>query len=335
MRWLARRWEVPVTLVVAGPGLGKTTALAQAVRAHALTPAGIEAWVGCRPGHEQAEVCAAAVAAALGHAPTGDPGTDVLEALRRHAPLDVCHVLDDVHEIPAGSSSARLLSEVVRSLPANAHPALAGRGSPPVPLARLRAADRVVEIAPDELLFSARERARLAAHLGRDPAVADRYGGWPALVRLALAVGDDVSLEYAREEVVAGLRPADRRCFYALVAVGTGDDDLVARITGGPVDLAALARRVPLVDRVDGTRVRAHDLWGEALARVALDLVASTLSVLLTDTAARWLDQVAPGDAEHPQDAAAGRRRRPRPRHRRSLGRRGRRRGGAGLPRPG
>jgi ATP/maltotriose-dependent transcriptional regulator MalT len=42
---LALRWDHPVTVVDAGPGFGRTTVLAQAVRAHSLAPCGIEAWV--------------------------------------------------------------------------------------------------------------------------------------------------------------------------------------------------------------------------------------------------------------------------------------------------
>jgi serine protease len=51
---LRQRWTQPVTFVVAGPGFGKTTALAQAVRANLLEPRGIDAWVTCGPDHEDA-----------------------------------------------------------------------------------------------------------------------------------------------------------------------------------------------------------------------------------------------------------------------------------------
>src|SRR6476659_5221537 len=52
---LAARWDKSLTLVVAGPGFGKSTVLAQAMRVHALEPFGIEGWAACRPGYEQAE----------------------------------------------------------------------------------------------------------------------------------------------------------------------------------------------------------------------------------------------------------------------------------------
>jgi LuxR family transcriptional regulator, maltose regulon positive regulatory protein len=338
------RWTKPLTLVVAGPGFGKSTALAQAVRGHALEPAGVEGWVACHPGHEQAEDLAAALLGALGCVPRcEDPLTDVLEALRHHSPLDVCVILDDVHEIPAGSSSARLLGDIVRGLPANAHLVLAGRSVPALPLARLRAADRLGEITQRDLVFTPSEGARLAARLGCGTRDADRFGGWPALVRLALAVGDDTSVDYLREEVLGRLPLADRRSLFGLVTVGVADAALVARITGAPVDLRALADRVPLVARVDDTHFRAHDLWldpllhvldreevrelkvrsvdelidrgdlaragalavthadWDALARVALELVRTSISVLPVDTASRWLDRVPPSRSSAPE----------------------------------
>src|SRR5688572_16336967 len=48
---LTLRWCHPVTLLVAGAGFGKTTVLAQAVRAHLLAPRGIDAWVSCTALH--------------------------------------------------------------------------------------------------------------------------------------------------------------------------------------------------------------------------------------------------------------------------------------------
>src|SRR5512146_175015 len=47
VRLLEGRWDRAVTLLVAGPGFGKTTVLAQAVRAHQVAPRGIDVWVGC------------------------------------------------------------------------------------------------------------------------------------------------------------------------------------------------------------------------------------------------------------------------------------------------
>ena len=56
VRLLEGRWDRPVTLLVAGPGFGKTTVLAQAVRAHQVAPRGIDVWVSCEAAYED-RVC--------------------------------------------------------------------------------------------------------------------------------------------------------------------------------------------------------------------------------------------------------------------------------------
>ncbi|SER83493.1 hypothetical protein SAMN05216188_11667 [Lentzea xinjiangensis] len=71
---LDTRWTRPVTLVTAGAGFGKTTALAQAVRANLLEPRGIDAWVTCGPGHEDAAGLAASILRAAGARPSRAPG---------------------------------------------------------------------------------------------------------------------------------------------------------------------------------------------------------------------------------------------------------------------
>src|SRR6201986_2042925 len=52
VRLLEGRWDRPVTLLVAGPGFGKTTVLAQAVRAHQVAPRGIDVGVSCEAAYE-------------------------------------------------------------------------------------------------------------------------------------------------------------------------------------------------------------------------------------------------------------------------------------------
>src|SRR5690348_1564947 len=110
---LEGRWDRPVTLLVAGPGFGKTTVLAQAVRAHQVAPRGIDVWVSCEAAYEDPVRFATAILDAMpvdGHAPGPRATTgprDVVDALIRWAPLEVCLLLDDVHEIPPGSPGRR------------------------------------------------------------------------------------------------------------------------------------------------------------------------------------------------------------------------------------
>src|SRR2546430_10461355 len=180
VRLLEGRWDRPVTLLVAGPGFGKTTVLAQAVRAHQVAPRGIDVWVSCEAAYEDPACFARALLGAIsaGRGASGPgrrtaPGSrDVVDALVRLAPLEVCLLLDDVHEIPPGSPGAALLREVVRALPATVHLVLSGREAPDVPLARREAAGEVVRVGGEDLAFTAVEVRALARQLGRDARVA-------------------------------------------------------------------------------------------------------------------------------------------------------------------
>ncbi|GGU34029.1 BTAD domain-containing putative transcriptional regulator [Lentzea flava] len=330
---LRQRWCRPVTLVVAGPGFGKTTALAQAVRANLLDPRGIDVWMTCGPGHENASSLAAAIldALAVDHGPA--PGTgDVVAALRRRAPLDVCLLLDDVHEIPGGSPGAELLGTLARTLPDTAHLVLSGRRVG-LPLARREAAGEVATIGAGDLAFTDAETAALASRFGRD--LTEDLRGWPALIRLSLSAGPAASWRYAAEEVLSRVSDEARTALAALVALGCATVDEVGAVAEAPVRLEHLVRSVPLIDRLDDGRYRAHDLWasmvptdhlraravevlsarGELagagrvacraqdwglLARLAVELVRTTLSVLPCATAERWLAAVPAQHVDEP-----------------------------------
>ena len=276
VQMLEGRWDRAVTLLVAGPGFGKTTVLAQAVRAHEVAPRGIDVWVSCEAAYEDPARFARALLGAIsggGDArehgqPTAPGPKDVIDALIRRAPLDVCLLLDDVHEIPPGSAGAALLGEVVRTLPATVHLVLSGREAPDVPLARREAAGQVVRIGPGDLAFTDIEVQALARQLGRDARMAEPLHGWPAMVRLSLAAGPGAPWQYAREEVVGQISDPQRQALAALAALGTGTPSEVARVTGGPVSLDVLARQVPLVGVLDDGRYRAHDLWADAVPRI-------------------------------------------------------------------
>ena len=276
VRLLEGRWDRPVTLLVAGPGFGKTTVLAQAVRAHQAAPRGIDAWVSCEAAYEDPVRLATALLDAVsvdGRARRGGWGAapgprDVVDALIRRAPLEVCLLLDDVHEIPPGSPGAVLLREVTRTLPATAHLVLSGREAPDVPLARREATGEVIRIGGEDLAFTDVEVRALARRLGQDARIAEPVRGWPAMVRLSLAAGPAAPWQYAREEVLGRVSDSQRQALAALAALGTGTACEVAEVTGGAVTLDDLARQVPLVGVLDDGRYRAHDLWADALPQI-------------------------------------------------------------------
>src|SRR6516165_8169387 len=255
VRLLEGRWDRPVTLLVAGPGFGRTTVLAQAIRAHQVAPRGIDVWVSCAAAHEDPACFAEALldAMSIDGAARG-PGRraargprDVVDALVRLTPLEVCLLLDDVHEIPQGWPGAALLREVARTLPATAHLVLSGREAPDVPLARREATGEVIRIGVQDLAFTDVEVRALARRLGRDAQIAEPLHGWPAMVRLALAAGPAAPWQYAREEVLSRISDSQRQALAALAALGTGTAREVATVTGSPVDLDDLATQVPLV----------------------------------------------------------------------------------------
>jgi DNA-binding SARP family transcriptional activator len=311
---LAGRWDVPVTVVLAGAGFGKSTLLGQALRLHDAEPRGIEAWLGCEPGDEDAQRLAGAICAALGRHPgAGSPVATVLEALRATSPVDTCLVVDDVHELPPGSAGASLLADVVRRLPAHAHLVLAGRSMPGLPLARLRAADLLVELGEAELAFTPAESAVLAGRAGRPAATVARLAGWPALVRLTLAAPAGVARDFLWEEVVHRLPAADRRLLLVLALLGAADRRTLVELCPEVPDPAGLADRVPLVDRSGADRLRVHPLWMDALTRLlpadAVRAASGTIGALLLareDVLRAGSVACAAGDADLLEEAALG-----------------------------
>ena len=141
-------------------------------------------------------------------------------------------------------------------------------------------------------LFTAEEIAAIADRLGRRPEAAIELGGWPALVRLALAVRPDVAIDFAQEEVLSQLTEPQQRALFALAHLGYTNADRVQRVVGEPVDLAQLALTVPLVSRTDDDRFRAHELWAAALLRV---LDAQDVAALRGSSRARAAGRRRPG----------------------------------------
>jgi DNA-binding SARP family transcriptional activator len=276
---LARRFQLPLILVAAGPGFGKSTLLAQAIRANQADPHGIDAWVACEPADCDDEHLAAAIAAALGwEAASGRPLAAVLDAIDHRAPVDVCIVLDDVNEVPPGSTSALLLAQLAANLPPHAHLVLAGRGEPPFDIGPLQSAGEVVDIGIDDLTFTATETSALAGLLGRSDADAPDLGalaGWPSLLTLALSAPEGSAPQFLWEEIIAGLGADNRRLLVALATLGRGSAADVAWLVadGLEVDaaergLAALAAEVPLVRLDDDGWYGVHHLWEDAVERI-------------------------------------------------------------------
>lgn len=206
---LAEAMDRRLTLMVAGPGFGKSTVLsawsrdvrcawysvdrsdrvfpvfgrglidALRVRLPGVPPDLIRA-VEATAGPDADEAARADALAGM-----------LCEALDRELTTDLALVLDDVHEIGEDRPMSTLIEGLVRQAPGRFHLVLSSRSDPPFPVGRLRGRGQVMDIGPAQLRFEPDEvRALLEALLeGADPVLAERVHamteGWPAAVRLA------------------------------------------------------------------------------------------------------------------------------------------------------
>jgi ATP/maltotriose-dependent transcriptional regulator MalT/DNA-binding SARP family transcriptional activator len=198
-----------LTTVVAGAGFGKSTLLAGwalGVRPawYALHPED-EALATFLPGlldalRLQLPGLPAGVSTVLGRS-LGPDVDDLVRAddvaavlgelLDRELRADLVLVIDDVHELPPGGPSARLLEGLCRHAPPGLHIVLVSRVDPPFPVSRLRGRGQLLELDGALLRFTEADTARLlAGALGPDAArlagpVWEMTGGWPAATCLA------------------------------------------------------------------------------------------------------------------------------------------------------
>jgi DNA-binding SARP family transcriptional activator len=274
---LAARFEHRATILLAGPGFGKTSLLVQAHDDNAVSPRGIDVWLSCLPSHEAAAVLGTALrrmvfAPEAFDASVAETVAAVADVVWEQAPVQVCLMLDDVHHVPAGSSGAALLAALLEALPANGHLVLASRTAPPLPVARLAALGQVVWLEEDDLRFSSTELAEFAASRSVPVDALEATCGWPALAELAVLAGGagrarrSLVEDYLWQEVLSALPPARRRDLGLLTGLGELDPELAAAAVGRPVDLEELMAGLPLVSRA-GDRRRLHALLERALAR--------------------------------------------------------------------
>jgi DNA-binding SARP family transcriptional activator len=275
LRALLGRWEHRVTVVVGGPGLGKTTLLAQAVAENRLAPRGEDVWLGLASGDAEGEMLArdllAAVASpaeprasasqAMATRPDPPGPAAVADAVWRRSPTAVCLVIDDAHWLAPGSPGARWLTALVDALPANGHVLLASRWAPAVPVARLMTQGAVLQLVEDDLRFSEEELVGFAARRGLPVERLDVTGGWPAMAELAASVEGTLAGDYLWEEVLEPLGPERRRVLAVLSDLGGADDALAGAALGEPVELARVLGGVPLVARGAGGWRVPHPLW--------------------------------------------------------------------------
>ena len=262
---LAGRFDRRLTTVVAGPGFGKTALLTSALAENELQPRGIDVWLQCRPDDADAAELTAGLLSVLSH-PGGTTVDAVVDALWSRAPEDVTVVLDDVHLIAPGSSGEQAVIDLLAALPRNGHLLIAGRQPPPLPVARLRLTDEVVELGEAELAFDDDELDRFATERGVPPGLLATVR-WPALAELVAVAGREAATEYLWEEVLAQLDPDQLEAITRLALFDSIDDDLIRAVTGSDQSAEALLGNLPLTDRRPDGSLRLHALWSPALRR--------------------------------------------------------------------
>ncbi|MEM9033376.1 MAG: BTAD domain-containing putative transcriptional regulator [Actinomycetota bacterium] len=258
---LIGRWSHRVTVIKAGPGFGKSTLAAQAVRRNHVRPLGIDVWFGCVPSDRDASRFAAGLADVVGATVEAASTADqmivaVVDELARRSPTSVCLVLDDVHRLGVETSAATALAQLVSEAPDNLHVVLVGRTDPPIPMTRLRASRGLLELVEQDLVLDDDE----ACELGVDPAAARELGGWPALVALSGMLGRPAAQQFLVEELLGGLDEHQQLALGLSAVLGGLDAELLTELTGTPGDPIGLLGDLPLVD-LHGDVAVAHDLW--------------------------------------------------------------------------
>lgn len=280
---LRRRFDVPVTALVAGAGFGKSVLLRQALLDNQQAPRGVDCWVPLGRADARATSLVESIGRAAGvHLDPAEPAGIGAGLVDRLGP-GACLVLDDVHRVPDDSAGGHVLAELVETLPSGLTVLVAGRGAPAV-VARRHAIGAVEWLDEAALAFDEDE---VAALLGHDAGaiLPDDVGGWPAMVALRSRLGGRDAERFVVEEVLADLDPEDREALAVLSQLGPVDGRTAAAALGRPVDLSSLVS-LPLVYG-GSDRFEPHALWSELLGSMVdpalLDDARRRLAATLLD----------------------------------------------------
>jgi LuxR family maltose regulon positive regulatory protein len=320
---LAREVE-PIIAVVAPPGYGKTTLLAQWARRHPRRVA----WVSVDEGDDDPAVLLASIATALSAVQRVDPRTlaavasgtvalpTALAALTSAlAPAERTTLVLDNVEALTNVQSLDLVAELVWRLPLGSRLAYGSRAPLPLPVPVLRTHGDIVEIGRDDLAMDREEAEQLLCSTGAEltpdevDALLEQTEGWPAGLYLAgLAAngrrpsstpfsfrGDDVLMgDYLRTEVLDHL-PTDTVRFLTRTSVleqmSAASCDAVVGADGSQAVLESLEAAGLLLVPLDRQRTwyRYHRLFRDLLA-TELEQREPELLAALHGRAARWLE---------------------------------------------
>ncbi|GAB7007037.1 LuxR C-terminal-related transcriptional regulator [Nocardioides sp. AN3] len=330
--------DEPVVSIVAPPGYGKTTLLAQ--WAERLGPC--VAWISCERSDNDPATLWADILAALGHVANVPPvGREMVAAMGGNVSAvprilgvlgelegPVVVVLDHL-EVVTDPQALVSIVELAHRLPAGWRLALASRGGGPS-LARMRVEGDVVEIGPADLTMTAEEAQELLHYAGADVSAAqaddlvERTEGWPAglyLAALALGsgmpapgftfAGDDRFVDdYLHSELLDHLSPADLHFLTHTSVLDSMCGPLCDALVGGSSSAEVLRRLeeqnlfvVPLDRRREWYRY--HHLFRELLV-AELHRGPAALVRDLHTLAADWYEANGLPEAAIDHAAAAG-----------------------------
>jgi LuxR family transcriptional regulator, maltose regulon positive regulatory protein len=331
------RWRDPnhrVVSVIAPPGYGKTTLLAQ-VAARATCVRQPVAWVTIDDLDNDPAILLAYLAAAFDpllplvashRGPLSGLVTPVVDrAVARFASRlqglggPALLVLDDVHRL-IDQTCLDVLTGLIDHLPPGMSIALAGRAEPDLPFARFRAQGILLEVGPEDLAFDEAAASAMARTAGFTIAPEDlhrlmeRTEGWPAAIYLAtLAALDepakgglgDVSgadpyiAEYLRSEFARRISAEDMTVLTNTAIAESVPCDLADTLAGPGAGerLWTLARDHLLITRLRGAgqTVRYHPLLRDFLL-AELEHREPTATATLHRAAAAWYGSI----GQHP-----------------------------------
>jgi LuxR family maltose regulon positive regulatory protein len=326
----------PVVAITAPGGYGKTTLVAQ----WAARDARPFAWISVEANDGDPLVLLRHVAAAM-HAvqpldpqvldALADPGTSIwTSALPRLGsalasfPEPLVIVVDDAHLLRS-PESLEAVGALGDHLPVGAALVLAGRSTPRLPIAALRAEGRLFELGAEQLALTPKEAQVFLRSLGVDLPFADvttlvrDCEGWPAAVNLAALtlrggetsarrVGEPLRLDgrdanlaaYIRSEFLSHLRPGALRFLRRTAILDQmcgGLCDAVLEDRGSGRELEEIERSNLFLVPLDGQRVwyRYHRLFRDVLRRDLTEREPKLIPVLHR-RAALWYE--AHGDPE-------------------------------------
>ena len=282
--------QSPIITVTAPPGYGKTMLLAQ--WAELVGPR--VAWVSCDDGDNDPVVLLSALAVALDRIEPIDPtifsalvssGGDITVVPRFVSAIAAMHrpvtlVLDHAEAV-TNKQCLNTIAEFALRLPPGWQLAMASRAGVPLPVARLRAQGRIVEISAEDLAMGTEEASSLLEGAGAELGEASihellqRTEGWPAglyIAALAMKAGtrrSEVGFTFTGDDIFMGdyLR-----------------SELLDRVSGA---VASFLTRTSVLDRMCGSLCDAI-LDGEGSQRLLERLESRNLLIVPLDRRREW-----------------------------------------------